>query len=207
MELASPSLRLKFQSVEKGLIKSAMAAGADRRRQVREVLQSSYDKQEEERARIDRDAEEAAVMDDVVNKRRSKPNRRHSLSTVTDGSKQNATRRMSRRQSSGTNVGSSSANTSRHSAPPPPSEETSLVVSPLAGLQEQESSEAGIVVISNGAGSNMPPQYQKLLNIGLAQEQVTYIDHQPMTRLYLTRSTQVKHKMLADGFDPSTVGW
>ncbi|CAE7668395.1 unnamed protein product, partial [Symbiodinium microadriaticum] len=85
VELVSASTRLKFQSVEKGLIKSAMAAAAEKRRVVREELQRGLNDQEEERARIDRDAVEVAVMDDVVNRRRVAKGRRASMGSGVGG--------------------------------------------------------------------------------------------------------------------------
>lgn len=41
---------------------------------------------------------------------------------------------------------------------------------------------------SSSSSTTVPDKYQKLLNIGLHQD-------------------QVKHKMVQDGFDPTTVGW
>lgn len=181
--MSSPSPRLKFQSVEKGLIKSAMAAASDRLRQVREELRRDVDQLDAERARIDKDAEEVAIMEDVIVKRRAKPSRRHSQgATAMDGgsgaaSKSNSrlSKKMSRRQSSGGNIGNSAggASASPTLVPlPDPVGTEEEVVSPMA-TESRNSSEANITP----SDPIIPPQYQKLLNIGLGQEQVSFVLH------------------------------
>ena len=188
----SASTRLKFQSVEKGLIKSAMAAAAEKRRVVREELQRGLNDQEEERARIDRDAVEVAVMDDVVNRRRVAKGRRASMGSGVGGEgavSGKPARRMSRRQSSGresSGSGSSRQVVSASGTPASPGDsvavrspviaeggedEGSIVVSPITQHHHEEVGGAG----GKGEGGGMPPQYQKLLNIGLAKEQVKCI--------------------------------
>ena len=156
-----------------------MAAAAEGRKGVLEELRRGAEAQAEERARIDRDVEEVAVMDDVMNRRRSTKGRRSSLGSAPGrdgGATGKPSRRMSRRQSSNKDMGSPKPATAASTVSP-------RSPSP-SRAQEQGHEQTGVVVVSplvqredggegEGGGTGaMPPQYQKLLTIGLSREQV-----------------------------------
>eukprot|EP00602_Paraphysomonas_sp_CaronLab_P003091 CAMPEP_0185032956 /NCGR_PEP_ID=MMETSP1103-20130426/21518_1 /TAXON_ID=36769 /ORGANISM="Paraphysomonas bandaiensis, Strain Caron Lab Isolate" /LENGTH=442 /DNA_ID=CAMNT_0027569057 /DNA_START=288 /DNA_END=1616 /DNA_ORIENTATION=- len=200
VELPCPPQRLKFQSVEKGLIKSSMATAVEYRRKVREGIERVTSARDQEREQTVKDAEEAAGLEDTVVKRRIKSGRRHSSSSLAVPGEGGRPARLSRRQSAGQSSQTSStppapsqtpspdpSQTSSSPAPPPPPPPP-----PPAATSTEDTNSSTVVETTvspmTSSATAIPPQYQKLLNIGLSQE-------------------QVKHKMAADGFDPATVGW
>jgi hypothetical protein len=206
VELSLPSQKLKFQSVEKGLIKTAMTAAAERRKALRDEFMKREEKKQQEREVLASDFEDVAMADEIVNKRRNKSLRRASnplttpasaAASGTAGNSSKASRRLSGKR---TNHNSSSP---------------SVAMNPE---DDNDSQDNPMTVTAEGVHSSIPPQYEKLLRAGLSQEQVPLLlsfslasPNSPLssipTSLCSLSPLQVTHKMIADGYDPSLVGW
>jgi hypothetical protein len=212
VELPHSPQRIKLQSVEKGLVKNAMAKSEELRERRREVILKREEVQKEEKEKLVKEIEEAEMAEEIVTKRRNKSLRRASNGSATGGGGGGSSRRRSLQISghqtpaaptkpldqpppeilSNTSSPIFSDPAASPPAPPPPPP-------PPAPVPDSSAS---------AAATPLPPQYQKLLNVGLSQEMVP---PPPLARLAIHTFPpplpQVKHKMLADGFDPTSVGW
>ena len=168
VELTLPSQKLKFQSVEKGLIKTAMAAAAEKRKQLRDEFMKIEAMKQQERNALASDFEDVALADEIVNKRRNKSLRRGS-NTSTNASVTNSTAATSGNLNKGTSRRASTGK--RTNNPSSPSMSPSVTSNPDDDQQEDSTSNP-IPMTPEGVHSSIPPQYEKLLRAGLSQEQV-----------------------------------
>jgi hypothetical protein len=198
VELSLPSQKLKFQSVEKGLIKTAMTAAAERRKALRDEFLKIEEKKQQDRHALASDFEDVAMADEIVNKRRNKSLRRASntSATSTTGTSAAGTTGNSSKASRRLSAVSSGKQTNNNSSSP------SLSPSVAMNL-EDDPQDNPMTVTAEGVHSSIPPQYEKLLRAGLSQEQVL----PPPISSHPPPPLQVTHKMIADGYDPSLVGW
>lgn len=208
VELPHSPQRIKLQSVEKGLVKNAMAKSEELRERRKEAILRREEVQKEEKEKMVKEMEEAEMAEEIVTKRRNKSLRRASNGSATGGGGGGSSRRRSL-QTGGQQTSAPTksidqqpleilSNTSSPifpdpAAPPPPPPPPLPAPVPTSSIDPPASAPSS---------TPLPPNYQKLLNVGLSQEMVTSPAPLPLTTL-----PQVKHKMLADGFDPASVGW
>jgi hypothetical protein len=178
VELSMPSQKLKFQSVEKGLIKSAMLAAAEKRRQLKEELLKQEEKRQQDRTQVASEYEDVTLANEIVNKRRNKSFRKGSLtssgsastapSTTSSSSSPTSPQKVSRRQSTKKATGGVPANSlASSSSSQPVLEDENSQSNPL-----HTSSSPALPMEPEGVHSSIPPAYQRLLQMGLSQEQV-----------------------------------
>jgi hypothetical protein len=185
---------LKFQSVEKGLVKSAMLAAAEKRKLLKDELLKVEEKRQQDRTQVASEYEDVTLANEIVNKRRNKSLRKGSItpsgasSTAPASSSSSNQQKVSRRQSA-----------KRTSVP------NALVSSqPVPGQVEQEqddeeddsqsnpihhTSSSTLPIQPEGVHSSIPPAYQKLLQMGLSQEQV-----RPCRALPFTHPLLISHR-------------
>lgn len=145
-----------------------MTAAADKRKLLKDELLKVEEKKRQERNQLASEYQDVALADEIVNKRRNKSLRRGSNpSSSTSPSSPNNAQKVSRRQSAVVN-GNRSKNANTTSSLN--SEEDSRD-NPI----HNNSSPETVTVEAEGIHSSIPPQYQKLLQLGLSQEQVWHI--------------------------------
>lgn len=174
IELIHAPQRIKLQSVEKGFVKNSMVKAEEFRSRRRELLVKRDEAIKEEREKQVKEVEEAEQADEIVTKRRNKSMRRSSTGSSNGGgsirrrSLHSGTQNTnsSTKESSDVLTNTSSPLYSENSTPPPPPPPPA----PVPVSSEPSSSSSGG---SAAATSSIPPQYQKLLNIGLSQDVVS----------------------------------
>lgn len=150
-----------------------MNAAAEKRKVLRDELTKIEEKKQQDRNQLEKEFEDVALADEIVNKRRNKTSRRASSgSTSSDqvDSKPKTTRRQS--ALAGNNLSSNSTNNSNNNNNSKENNDGTTQNNPI--LTSPESPREDVSVESQGIHSSIPPQYQKLLQLGLSQEQVIY---------------------------------
>lgn len=179
-----PSQKLKFQSVEKGLIKSSMNAAIEKRKTLRDELTKIEEKKQQERTQLEKEYEDVALADEIVNKRRNKSSRRASNGSTTSsstgeqtttGGGSNTTQPKATRRQSALAASSSSSNKTKNeenvqSNNPIITSSSSTTASTTTTMESPRENHP--MESPQGIHSSIPPQYQKLLQLGLSQEQV-----------------------------------
>jgi hypothetical protein len=175
VELVHSPQRIKLQSAEKGLVKNAMAKSEELRAQRREALVSRVEAVKEEKEKQVKELEEAELAEEIVTKRRNKSLRRASAGSSGGGG---SIRRRSLVSGQGQAQGSP---TPANASPKEQPELLSSTSSPLIFADPKTSSSPpppAPVPLSPPAASSsstfaIPPQYQKLLNVGLPRDVVS----------------------------------
>lgn len=165
-----------------GLIKSSMQAAFQRRESMLEKYRSQISSLEEARQKAQKEMEEVFAEDKVVT-RRAKPVRRASDNNITVQSSNNSSSRAAKtRRQSATSVTLKSSRSDMLSSDVDSSTTTAASATPSSEPHNSvdttdEAAENSLVLVAEktSSGSEIPPQYQKLLNIGLAKEQVCKI--------------------------------
>lgn len=163
--MSIPTQKLKFQSVEKGLVKTAMSAAADKRKILKDEFLKIEEKKQQERKLLASEYQDVTLADEIVNKRRNKSIRRSSnpsTNTSSPSSSTSNTPKVSRRQSAIQNGKRSNNNLNTSFSNEDDSQDNPI----------HESSPETVPMEAEGVHSSIPPQYQKLLQLGLSQEQV-----------------------------------
>jgi hypothetical protein len=173
VELTLSPQRIKLQSAEKGLVKNAMAKSDEFRAQRRDILLSRVEAVKEEKEKQVKEMEEAELAEEIVTKRRNKSLRRASTGSSGGGSIRR--RSLVPSQQSQGQGSQSPANVSKEQ---PDDASLSSTSSPLFADPKPSPPPPAPVplsppVDSSPASSVIPPQYQKLLNVGLPREVVS----------------------------------
>ena len=152
-----------------------MNAATEKRKALRDELSKIEEKKQQERSQLEKEYEDVALADEIVNKRRNKSARRASADSATSTStdqpdnKSKVTRRKSAltgTNNTSSNSGTNSNNKNKSNLNDEEVVQTNPIISSPESLREEVSLEP------QGIHSSIPPQYQKLLQLGLSQEQV-----------------------------------
>lgn len=194
VELTHAPQRIKLQSVEKGFVKNSMAKGEEFRAKRREILLKRDQTIKEEKEKQAKELVEAEEADDIVTRRRNKSLRRASTGSTGGGGSlrrrsvqsgaQNPQAAMTK-DSSGDVLSNTSSPLYSDSSPPPPAPV------PTSDPSSSSSPTSHTATTSTSSSSTIPPQYQKLLNIGLSQDVVSACFLlQPSSYLYFSGEAQ-----------------